>query len=141
MLYEFTSHDTCVSLLPERFEFVFRDEELRKDIEIVVRSNSHSREKVMLVYVYTPEPVCVDSLVNSRHHQYSGPVGQRKREDERNRVAGNQPIRRGGVNADIPGLHDRIEQAKSKDCHCHRENGEKGPQSLPECISYDEFKK
>src|SRR5208337_3387076 len=49
-------------------------------------------------------------------------------------------MRRGGVHADIPGLHDRIEQTKSKDCHCHRENGEKGSQSLPERISYDEFK-
>ena len=37
--------------------------------------------------------------------------------------------------------NDRIEQAKSKDCHRHRENGEKGAQSLPERISYDEFKK
>ena len=75
---------TRVSLLPERFEFVFRDEELRKDIGNSCRVQQPFLGKVMLVYVYTPEPVCVDSLVNSQHHLYSGPVGQRKREDERN---------------------------------------------------------
>ncbi len=112
-----------VAVALECFELIALDQKFRIDVKKRIGIHGQAREELVLVDVHAGEPHRVSHFVDAGHLRDAIPIGERQGKDEGNRVAGDQPVRRRGLDTGVPGSHHRLQQRKGHDRNTHAGDG------------------
>ena len=118
---------------------VFGHEILRVGVEVAGQRGRELGEKVALVDIDAFEPVGVGHPDNAGHGLDLGKIGQGQGKHQGHGVPRHQAHRGGGVHPGVPGGHHGAQQTKGQHRHRHPQDGEGGPQGVPESIAPGKF--
>src|SRR6266540_2741615 len=140
LLGELAAYDGALAIGEESPPFLRGEHELRINVEISGCVDCELREEIALADVHTPEPIRPRDRGHAGHLTDPLRVGERQREDERYRVARDQPGAGARVGAGVPGVDDRTQQSERADRDHDTEDRECRAQLVSQRVLDDEAK-
>jgi hypothetical protein len=140
LLGQLAPHDRALAVGEEGLALLRRKEKLGVHVEIARRVDGELGEEVALRHVDAAEPVRPGDGAHARELPDLLRIGEREREDERNRASGHEPRAGRGIRPRVPCLHDRAQQPESGDGDDDADDRQRGAQLVPQRVFQDEHR-